>query len=72
MLGDPREALVWLVNELSRLNLPLLAGQVVTTGTCLVPLAAEPGNHVVADFDIGKSLTFVPTRRLDGLQLRRS
>lgn len=50
VLGDPRDALVWLVNELSRLNLPLLAGQVVTTGTCLVPLAAEPGDHVVADF----------------------
>ena len=50
VLGDPREALVWLVNELSRLNLPLLAGQVVTTGTCLVPMAAEPGDHVVADF----------------------
>jgi 2-keto-4-pentenoate hydratase len=54
VLGDPREALAWLVNELSRLNLPLLAGQVVTTGTCLVPLAVESGNHVVADFgDIG-------------------
>jgi 2-keto-4-pentenoate hydratase len=52
VLGDPREALVWLVNELSRLNLPLLAGQVVTTGTCLVPLAAEPGDHVVADFGV--------------------
>jgi 2-keto-4-pentenoate hydratase len=50
VLGDPRVALVWLVNELSRLKLPLLAGQVVTTGTCLVPLAAEPGDHVVADF----------------------
>jgi 2-keto-4-pentenoate hydratase len=50
VLGDPREALVWLVNELSRLNLPLLAGQVVTTGTCLVPMAIEPGDHVVADF----------------------
>jgi 2-keto-4-pentenoate hydratase len=54
VLGDPREALVWLVNELSRLNVTLLAGQVVTTGTCLVPLAVEAGHHVVADFgDIG-------------------
>ena len=50
VLGDPREALAWLVNELSRLNLPLLATQVVTTGTCLIPLAVEPGDHVVADF----------------------
>jgi 2-keto-4-pentenoate hydratase len=50
VLGDPREALTWLVNELSRLNLTLTAGQVVTTGTCLVPIAVEPGNHIVADF----------------------
>jgi 2-keto-4-pentenoate hydratase len=45
VLGDPRDALVWLVNELT-----LLANQVVTTGTCLVPLNADPGDHVVADF----------------------
>ena len=50
MLGDPREALAWLANELSHLNLTLAAGQVVTTGTCLVPLAVEPGHHFVADF----------------------
>jgi len=28
----------------------LAAGQIVTTGTCLVPLAVEPGDRVVADF----------------------
>lgn len=50
VLGDPRDALAWLVNELSHLNVTLVAGQVVTTGTCLVPLAVEPGDHVVADF----------------------
>jgi 2-keto-4-pentenoate hydratase len=50
VLGDPREALAWLVNELSNLNVMLAAGQIVTTGTCLVPLAVEPGDRVVADF----------------------
>lgn len=50
VLGDPREALTWLVNELSGLGVPLRAGEVVTTGTCLVPLPVEPGDHVVADF----------------------
>jgi len=50
VLGDPREALVWLVNELSTLNVTLAAGQVVTTGTCLVPLAVDAGQHVTADF----------------------
>lgn len=50
VLGDPRVALTWLVNELSTHGLTLAAGQVVTTGTCLVPLAVMPGDHVIADF----------------------
>jgi 2-keto-4-pentenoate hydratase len=52
VLGDPRQALAWLVNELSKLNVTLVAGQVVTTGTCLVPLSVESGDHVVADFGV--------------------
>lgn len=50
VLGDPRIALTWLVNELSGLGIPLQAGQVVTTGTCLVPLPIAPGDEVSADF----------------------
>jgi len=50
VLGDPREALAWLVNELSMLGLTLRAGQVVTTGTCLVPLPIAPGDRVTCDF----------------------
>ena len=50
VLGDPRVALTWLVNELSALNLTLHAGEVVTTGTCLVPLAIAPGDRFTADF----------------------
>jgi 2-keto-4-pentenoate hydratase len=50
VLRDPREALTWLVNELSQLNLTLRAGQVVTTGTCLVPLPIAPGDRVRCDF----------------------
>ena len=50
VLGDPRIALTWLVNELSGLGHALLAGQVVTTGTCAVPLAVIPGDSVSADF----------------------
>ncbi|MEZ5669533.1 MAG: fumarylacetoacetate hydrolase family protein [Alphaproteobacteria bacterium] len=50
VLGDPRLALTWLANELSGLGLTLGAGQVVTTGTCVVPLPIEPADLVVADF----------------------
>ncbi len=50
VLGDPRVALTWLANELSKLGITLAAGQVVTTGTCLTPLPVAPGDHVTADF----------------------
>lgn len=47
-LGDPRVALTWLVNELSGLGIALHAGEVVTTGTCLVPVPIAPGDEVHA------------------------
>lgn len=52
VLGDPRVALTWLVNELSGLGLTLNAGQVVTTGTCMAPLEIEVGDEVRADFGV--------------------
>jgi 2-keto-4-pentenoate hydratase len=52
VLGDPRDALVWLVNELSSLHIALRAGQVVTTGACIAPLEVAPGDHVLADFGV--------------------
>jgi 2-keto-4-pentenoate hydratase len=52
VLGDPRLALAWLANELSGLGLTLKAGEVVTTGTCLVPLPIQPGVDVSMDFGL--------------------
>lgn len=52
VLGDPRVALTWLANELSGIGVTLRAGQVVTTGTCLVPLPIEAGDEVSADFGV--------------------
>jgi 2-keto-4-pentenoate hydratase len=52
VLGDPRIALTWLANELSRHGVTLAAGQVVTTGTCLVPMEIGPGDEVSADYGI--------------------
>jgi len=57
VLGDPRVALAWLVNELSGLGIPVVAGQMVTTGTCVVPIAVSPGDEVRADWGDFGSLT---------------
>jgi 2-keto-4-pentenoate hydratase len=52
VLGDPRKALVWLVNELSSMGITLQAGQFVTTGTCMQPLELAEGDVVVADYGV--------------------
>jgi 2-keto-4-pentenoate hydratase len=52
VLGDPRVALTWLANEISRLGITLKAGQVITTGTCMTPLEVSPGDKVSADFGV--------------------
>ena len=56
-LGDPRSALAWLVNELSGLGLTLEPGQVVTTGTCMTPLAVEPGDAVAVEMGVVGTVT---------------
>lgn len=50
VLGDPRIALTWIANELSRYGDGLQAGQFVTTGTCVVPMPIAPGDHLRVDF----------------------
>ena len=52
VLGDPRLALAWCVNEISALGIDIRPGEVVTTGTCAVPLEIQPGDHVNADFGV--------------------
>ena len=50
VLGDPRIALTWLVNELSGIGITLKAGQAVITGTCLTPIAIAQGDTLRASF----------------------
>ncbi len=50
VLGDPRIALTWIANELRTQNIGLLAGEVVTTGTCVLPQPISPGDSIRADF----------------------
>ncbi len=55
VLGDPKIALVWIANELSALGLGLKAGDIVTTGTVVVPVRVEPGDAIHCDFgELGK------------------
>ena len=60
VLGDPRIALTWLANELSKLGITLEKGQTVTTGTCTPPLAITSGDLVTADFgSLGKATVWI-------------
>lgn len=52
VLGDPRLALAWLVNDLCARGIGLQAGDFVTTGTCMPPLAVLPGDAVRCDFGV--------------------
>ena len=52
VLGDPRVALTWLANELCVYGDGLLAGDYVTTGTCVVPVPCAPGDAFVMDFGV--------------------
>jgi 2-keto-4-pentenoate hydratase len=49
-LGDPRVALTWLANELISHGMHLLAGDVVITGTCVVPVPVQPGQTLTAQY----------------------
>jgi 2-keto-4-pentenoate hydratase len=50
VLGDPRVALTWLVNELRLQGMGVQAGEFVTTGTCLKPLPISKGDRLEMDF----------------------
>lgn len=67
VLGGPLIALTWLANELSAQGVTLRAGQVVTTGTCIVPLDVEPGDALTGDFGaLGRVSVRFAAGRSDG------
>lgn len=59
-LGDPRIALTWLADHLSKRGIGLKAGDIVTTGTCIRPAEIAPGDRFTAEFPgLGRvSVTF--------------
>ena len=50
VLGDPRDALTWLVNEVASFGVDIQAGELVTTGTCMVPLEIVAGDAMMVDY----------------------
>jgi len=50
VLGDPRLGLTWLANELLAHGQSLKAGELVMTGTCVVPVPVNAGETLTADF----------------------
>ena len=61
VLGDPRLAMVWVANELRSQGFGLQAGQLVTTGTSIVPVPIESGSRIRADFGPFGTVTAVVT-----------
>lgn len=57
VLGDPRDALTWLVNEAAGIGADIQAGELVTTGTCMVPLEVSPGDEVSVDYGLLGSIS---------------
>lgn len=56
VLGDPWVALLWLVNECSTHGMALAEGQMISTGTCLVPVPVEEGDVLTTDYGLGEVL----------------
>jgi 2-keto-4-pentenoate hydratase len=52
VLSDPRIAMAWLVNELCAAGQYLRAGDLVTTGACVAPMAVAPGDAMHVDFGL--------------------
>jgi len=55
VLGDPRLALAWIANEVAEFAGGLREGELVTTGTCVVPVPVRPGDNIIVDLgEIGR------------------
>ena len=52
VLGDPKTALTWLINELSKINISLNAGATITTGTCTIPIQINKNYSIVSDYGV--------------------
>ena len=62
VMGDPADALTWMVGEVLGRGWPLRAGEIVLTGASATPVEVDAGQVVVAEFEgLGTvSVEFVP------------
>ena len=63
VLGDPRLALAWIANELCTFGAGLLAGDYVTTGTCVVPVPITHGDTLLMNFGVLGTVASACARR---------
>jgi 2-keto-4-pentenoate hydratase len=59
VLGDPRAALTWLVNEVVQFGGGIKVGDSVTTGTCLTPVPIRQGDVVTMDYGALGSMSVI-------------
>ena len=52
VLGDPRKALLWFLNETAAQNITIDEGDFITTGTSTQPMPFQVGDTISADFGI--------------------
>jgi len=52
VLGDPRRALAWFLEEQARFDVTVRKGQIVTTGTCVQPIMLRPDTILTGDFGV--------------------
>ncbi|MQF65014.1 hypothetical protein FIM04_02710 [SAR202 cluster bacterium AC-409-J13_OGT_754m] len=50
VIGGPLSVLEWTVNHLSKMNTPIINGEIITTGTCTKPIPVEAGDIIESDF----------------------
>lgn len=50
VMGDPADALCWAAGEAARIGRPLMAGDMISTGTMTGVVAVQPGDTAVGDF----------------------
>ena len=50
VIGGPLSVLQWTVNHLSKMNVPIIRGEIITTGTCTTPISVIAGDRIISDF----------------------